>query len=170
MPQPVNFICTKCDFKGSDFGSWGNYLYKTSSDQVAVSLTNAICYSCNSIVPAEILPSEKRAESLKNNPINYFQKLYRDEIKRIKLMADRKSPARCLKCSSHDFELIPSVEPTVEQRKSRLPLRTGLFHRNCGGRIYADFQAPNFFMGDSLPERVFDTEGLLIKVLKNSSS
>jgi len=162
MPQPTTYICTKCDFKGSDFGSWGNYLYKTGSDQVAVSLTNAVCYSCNSIVPAEILPSKKRAESLKNNPINYFQELYRDEVKRMNLMTNRKSPARCLECSSHDFELIPFVEPTVEQRRSRVPIRTGLFHRNCGGRIYADFQAPHFFMGNKSKERLYTIEGIAI--------
>jgi len=158
MPQSTTYICTKCDFKGSDFGSWGNYLYKTDSDQVAVSLTNAVCYSCNSIVPAEILPSKKRAESMKNNSVNHIQQLYREEVKRIKLMADRKSPARCLKCSSHDFDLIPFVEPTVEQRKSRLPIRTGLFHRNCGGRIYADFQGPNFFMGNISKEKYYTLE------------
>lgn len=162
MPRPTNFICTKCDFKGSDFGSWGNYLYKTDTDQVAVSLTNAICYSCNSIVPAEIMPSEKRAESMKINSLNYFQELYREEVKKIKLMADRKSPARCLKCSSHDFDLIPFVEPTDEQRKSRLPIRTGLFHRNCGGRIYADFQTPNFFMGYKSNKKFYTIEGIAI--------
>lgn len=162
MPQPTTYICTKCNLKGSDFGSWGNYLYKTDSDQVAVSLTTAICYSCKSIVPAEILPSEKRAESMKNNSINYFQELYREEVKRIKLMADRKSPARCLKCSSHDFEPIPYVEPTHEQRKYRLPIRTGLFHRNCGGRIYADFQTPHFFMRHKSKEKLYTIDGIAI--------
>jgi len=162
MPQPTIYICTKCNFKGSDFGSWGNYIYRTGSDQVAVSLTNAICYSCNSIVPAEILPTEKRAESMKNNPISYIQQLYREEMKRIKLMADRKAPARCLKCGSHDFVHIPLVEPTGEQRKSRLPIRTGLFHRDCGGRIYADFQGPTFFMGNKSKVKPYTIEGIAI--------
>lgn len=162
MPKPTNYICTKCNFKGSDLESWGIHLYKISSEQVTVSLTNAICYSCNSIVGAEILPSEKRAESMKNSTLNNVQELYQDELKRIKLMADRKSPARCLKCGSHDFDHIPFVEPTVEQRKLRLPIRTGLFHRNCGGRIYADFQAPNFFMGHKLKRRLYTIDGIVL--------
>ena len=162
MPQPTTYICTKCDFKGSDLGAWGNYLYKTDSVQVAVRLTNAICYSCNSIVPAEILPSEKKAESMKKKSLNYIQQLYREEVKRLKLMVDRKIPARCLKCGSHDFDLIPYVKPSVEQRKSRLPIRTGLFHRNCGGRIYADFQGPHFFMGHKSKEKLYTIEGIAI--------
>lgn len=167
MPKPTTYICTKCNFKGSDFGSWGNYIYRSGPDQVAMSLANAICYTCNSIVPAEILPTEKRDESMKNNSMDYIEELYREEVKRIKLMADRKSPARCLKCSSHDFVLIPFVEPTGEQRKSRLPIRTGLIHRNCGGRIYADFQGPNFFMGGELNERIYDIEGIEIEKAKS---
>jgi len=99
---------------------------------------------------------------MKNKSLNYFQQLYRDEVKRLKLMTDRKSPARCLKCGSHDFDIIPYVEPTVEQRKSRLPIRTGLFHRNCGGRIYADFQGPHFFMGNKSEEKLYTIDGIAI--------
>jgi len=163
MPQPTTYICTKCDFKGSDLGSWGNHLYVTDSNSVPVNRSTAICYSCNSIVVAELLPSEEKAESMKNKSLNYFQQLYREEVKRLKLMADRKSPARCLKCGSHDFELIPSVEPTPEQRKNNLPIRTGLFHRNCDGRIYADFQGPHFFMGQKSKEKLYTIEGNAIE-------
>lgn len=168
MPQPVNFICVKCDFKGSCFSTWGKHSYSVNNALIDINRGIAVCYSCDSIVSAEILPSEERIQSLKNVTGYLSQKFYEEEVERLEALRGRKSSARCLACGSHDFELIPIVEPNREQRRSGLPIRTGLFHRNCGGRIYAEFRAPNFFMGDSIPERVFDIEGYFIKVLKNS--
>ena len=160
MPQPVNFICAKCDFKGSCFSTWGKHSYSVNKSLIPINRCLAVCYTCDSIVSAEFLPSEERINSLKNGSDYLKQKFCEEEIERLDVLRDRKSSARCLACGSHDFELIPNVEPDREQRKSGLPIRTGLFHRNCGGRIYAEFRAPNFFMGDKLPERFYNIEGL----------
>ena len=163
MPQPVNYICTKCDFRGSSFSTWGKHSYSVYNSLIPINRSIAVCYTCNSIVSAEILPSEERINSLKKGSDYLKQKFCEEEIERLDVLRNRKSSARCLACGSHDFELIPNVEPDREQRKSGLPIRTGLFHRNCGGRIYAEFRAPNFFMGDNLPERFFDIEGIEIE-------
>lgn len=163
MPQPVNFICAKCDFKGSCFSTWGKHSYSVNNALIAINRGIAVCYSCDSIVSAEILPSEERIQSLKNVTGYLSHKFYEEELERLEALRVRNSSARCLACGSYDFELIPIVEPGKEQRRSGLPIRTGLFHRKCGGRIYADIRTPNFFMGDKLPERYYNIEGLEIE-------
>lgn len=163
MPQTENYICIKCNFKGSSFSTWGSYSYHINDELIPINTNIAICYSCQSIVPAEILPMEEPSQPLQN--VNNFIKhvFYEEEVARFEALKDRKSSARCLACGSHDFELIPYVEPDNDHRITGLPIRTGLFHRNCGGRIYAEFRSPNFFMGDTLPERFYDFEGVEIE-------
>ena len=117
---------------------------------ISINRRTALCYGCNSITTAEILPDDDHPN-------------YPDYEQRIKLLADRVSPAKCLQCGSHDFEFIPNVEPDKEKLKLGLPYRTGLIHRNCGGRIYADERGPNLFMGNRLPELYFTCEGELIR-------
>ncbi|MDZ7691802.1 MAG: hypothetical protein U5K69_11865 [Balneolaceae bacterium] len=163
MPQPVNYICTKCEFRGSSFSTWGKYSYLINNEQISINRTIAICYSCQSIVSVEILPNQERVEKLNSSSDYLQQKFYEEELQRLEALSQRKSSARCLECGSHDFEIIPNVEPDKKQRKTGIPIRTGLFHRNCGGRIYADLRAPNFFMGDRLPERFYDVEGIEIE-------
>ena len=166
MPQPVNYICTKCDFKGSSFSTWGKHSYSINDALIPIHRSLSVCYTCGSIVSAEILPSKESVHSLKNSSDALKQMFYEEELERFATLQKRKSPARCLACGSHDFEFIPNVEPDREQRKAGLPIRTGLFHRNCGGRIYAEFRAPNFFMRE-LPESIYNTEG--IKIENNDS-
>lgn len=163
MPQTVSYICTKCDFKGSSFSTWGVHSYSLNDRRIPINRSIALCYTCKSVVSAEILPSKERIQSIRNSTDYLKQKFLEEEVARYEALRDRTSLARCLACGSHDFELIPNVEPNKEQRKSGLPIRTGLFHRNCGGRIYAEFRAPNFFMGDKLPEKLYDIEGTEIK-------
>ncbi|WP_234571776.1 hypothetical protein [Rhodohalobacter sp. 614A] len=140
MPIPIKYTCTKCDLSGSTFSSWGGFNYKINGKLIPLSRSTGICYGCNSIVPVEILSDEQRNE----------------------LFRKRKSPAHCLSCGSHNFDVIPHVEPDPERPRTGTPVRTGLIHKTCGGRIYADFSGPNFFMGDNLPERIFDIEGIEI--------
>lgn len=174
MPQPVNYICTKCDFRDSSFSTWGHYSYSVHDKLIPINRSIAICYTCESIVSAEILPSKERIHSLKNKTSDYLKQRFPgteslrikrtlEEEARFEILQDRTSPARCLACGSHDFELIPEVVPDIKRKKSGLPIRTGLFHRHCGGRIYADFRSMNFFMGDRLPHKVYDIEGIQIK-------
>ena len=118
--------------------------------EISINRRMALCYGCNSITTAEVLPENDHP----NYPV-YEQ--------RRELLADRVSPAKCLQCGSNDFEFIPTIEPDKEKLKLRLPYRTGLIHRNCGGRIYADESGPNLFMGNRLPRMNFSKEGELIR-------
>jgi len=84
-----------------------------------------------------------------------------DEKRRLDILKNRESKARCLDCGGHDFEFIPHVEPDKQQALSGTPVRTGLFHRGCGGRICADFDKPNMFMDSKkLPQRNYNIEGI----------
>ncbi len=160
MPQPTSYTCAKCDFKGSDFSTWGSYSYSAGDMLIPVSRRLALCNSCNSVVSAEVLPTRERAESIKSETLLLTKQFRDEEYKRLEALSGRTSPARCLACGSHDFEFIPHVEPDRHQKRNELPVRTGLVHKNCGGRIYAEFRAPNFFMGTKLPKKFFDTEGI----------
>lgn len=150
MPTPTDYICTKCDFKGSTIKTWGGHYYLDGDREIFINSRTALCYGCNSITTAEVLPQDDHPN-------------YPDYEERKKLLADRESPARCLHCGSHDFEFIPYIEPDKEKLKLGLPYRTGLFHRNCGGRIYVDKNGPHLFMGDRLPRTYFSKEGELIR-------
>lgn len=143
MPKPTIYTCTKCNLRGSTLSSWGNFVYKINERLIPLKRSTGICYNCTSIVPVEVLFDEQKNDLLK----------------------ERKSTPRCLNCGSHDFDVIPNVEPEPERLKSGTPVRTGLIHKNCGGRIYADYSGPNLFMGDNLPERIFNLEGIEITEL-----
>ncbi len=150
MPTPTAYTCSKCDFQGSAFKTWGANYYLDGDREISINRRMALCYGCNSITTAEVLPQDDHPN-------------YPEYEQRRELLADRVSPARCLQCGSHDFEFIPTVEPDKEKLKLGLPYRTGLIHRNCGGRIYADESGPNLFMGNRLPRMNFSKEGELIR-------
>jgi Zn finger protein HypA/HybF involved in hydrogenase expression len=140
MPIPTKYTCTNCYLTGSTFSSWGAFNYKVNKKLIPLKRTTGICHNCNSIGPVEVLSNNQGVVSLK----------------------ERKSPPRCLNCGSHHFDVIPNFEPDPERLRSGTPVRTGLMHKNCGGHIYADYSGPNLFMGDNLPERIFDIEGIEI--------
>jgi hypothetical protein len=58
--QLVNFICCKCDFSGSDMSTLGAHYYIDENKRVIIDRVIAICYGCNSIELAEILPNSNR--------------------------------------------------------------------------------------------------------------
>lgn len=162
MPIPSTYTCTKCDFKGSSFSTWGSYFYSINDDLIPINRVLAICYGCDSIVSVERLPSQTDVEALGKNVGSADKKFLEEERRRIEALKKRKSKARCLTCGSHDFEILPVIDIDSRRERLNLPIRTGLIHRNCGGRIYADYRGPNYFMRDSLPEKIFDIEGLAI--------
>ncbi|MDI6403094.1 hypothetical protein QLX67_13890 [Balneolaceae bacterium ANBcel3] len=150
MPTSTVYTCTKCDFQGSAFKTWGAHSYLDGDKEISIKRRMALCYGCNSITTAEVLPKDDYPN-------------YPDYEERRKLLADRVSPAKCLQCGSHDFDFIPYIDPDQEKMKLGLPYRTGLIHRNCGGRIYADDSGPSLFMGNRLPMMYFSKEGELIR-------
>ncbi|MFP8487647.1 hypothetical protein ACKGJO_00970 [Gracilimonas sp. Q87] len=153
------YTCAKCEFENSDFSTWGHHYYKIDTHFITINRDIAICYSCKSIVSAEILPFENEI-----NNLEIEKSVSKAELEAIKLaLSSRKTGPRCLNCGSHDFEFIPNFKISKEQVRYRLPVRTGLFHRNCGGRIYADTDTPKFFMGDRLPKRYYNKDGIEIK-------
>lgn len=139
MPTPISYTCTKCSLEGSTMGAWGKFYYKFKGKDLPINRATAICHSCNSIEPIEVLPSKDL------NPY----KLTSEEIE--VFLEERESPARCLNCGDHDHEKIPDVERDKEREKLGLPYRTGIRHRGCGGRIYADFSGANLCMGNRNP-------------------
>lgn len=165
MPKTVNYICSKCFITGSTFSTWGNFVYKIGDEMIPLRRTTGVCHTCNSISPVEILPSENEIAKILNRENDKFAShSFEEEKIRIEAFKNRQTPARCLNCGSHEFDIIPHVEQVKERARSRTPIRTGLFHKNCGGRIYANPFTPNFFFGNKkIRERIFNIEGIEIK-------
>lgn len=165
MPTPLNYNCSKCDFKGSSMSTWGGFYYKKDKILVTIHRVIGICYTCDDIVPVEKLPDNKYldrlAESSKRNAASDI--LIEDEKGRSKLLKNRESNSRCLECGSHDFDIVPNTEQPKERMRSNTPWRAGLIHKNCGGQIYVRRSPANFFMGDRLPKRYYNVEGVEIK-------
>jgi hypothetical protein len=162
MPTTTEYTCSKCGIGGSTFSTWGSHSYLADNELIRINRRAALCNTCDSVVTAEVLPTEeniKRLKKIDKKPAINNDWYIEEEEKRLKVLRNRESPARCLKCGSHDFDFIPDVEYDRERERSQTPIRTGLIHKNCGGKIYANPFTPNFFMGDNLPKRVFDVEG-----------
>jgi hypothetical protein len=104
------------------------------------------------IVTVEVLESGGTASEVYSNVLE-------TELRNIALN-DRKSEARCLNCGSHDYEFIPKSKIPYPQPKH--PIRTGLVHQNCGGRIYAEYNTPNLNFGEKLESRYYNLEGARI--------
>lgn len=158
--NPVSYFCTKCDFKGSSLSAWGSFNYKTEEESVPVNRVIGVCYNCNAITPVEKMPEVVDANPLKENYI--LDKLVEDEEKRLELLANRESEARCLDCGSHDFDVIPDATPRDKINYSGTPWNTGLIHKICGGEIHARYSSVNLNMGDRLPNRFYRKEGIEI--------
>ena len=93
MPILTLYACCKCNFQGTAFKTWGSYYYSVGDQVISINRRMALCYGCNSITTAEVLPEN-------DHPY------YPDFEQRRQLLADRVSPARCLQCGSHDYEFI----------------------------------------------------------------
>lgn len=94
MPKPTNFICTKCDFQGSSFPTWGSCSYLVDGKLIPVYREVAICYGCNSIVSVEVLPTQQRLDLFKNGNTNTMQLIYKEELQRFEALKDRATPVR----------------------------------------------------------------------------
>jgi hypothetical protein len=144
--------------------AWGSFIYQKGTIEVPINRVIGICYECDKIAPVEKLPSEQNLEKLKKaskrRPNSYVpQKLIKDEEKRLDLLESRKSDARCLKCGNHNFDVIPNYNL---ERKENNPVKTDHIHKNCGGYICIQKTSANFFMGDKLPTRFYNIEGIKI--------
>ena len=159
MPKPTSYICTKCNFKGSTLPLWGEHSYLVNGHEIPVNRDVAVCYGCNSIVSVEVLPSSERVKELESSLSRATEMFYEGEKQRLVALENRKSPARCLECGSIDFEIIPDVKTDNGSPNRNLPVRTGLFHRECGGRIYAEFRTPYYVIGEAA-KRIFSIEGI----------
>lgn len=156
MPKTIEYVCSKCLLNGSTYRTWGQFKYKIDDTFFEIHRELGICNDCNLITPVEILPFDidLRNSDLKNKT--------EDIEKKLKAFKDRKSPSRCLKCGGHNFDILPPVKYDPDRARSRTPIRTSLYHKNCGGRIYANPYTPHFFMGNNLPKRIFTIEGIEI--------
>jgi len=164
MPIATSYSCAKCTLRGSEFVTWGEFNYYLNGEIFQVTRIAGICYNCNSVVPVEVLPVEKEKQrALYNDYSSNYSYSSTVATKIFTALYSRESPARCLECGGHDFEVLHDLNPDNKRLKSGTPIRTGIIHRDCGGRIYADFSGPNYFMGNNLPKRVFNIEGLEIK-------
>lgn len=158
MPAPYNYYCTNCDFTGCSMSTWGSHCYKLRENTIPINRKIGICHTCNSITSVEVLPDKERLEKLKTTSSN--KNFIEKEKKRLQLLSGRESDARCLSCGSHDFDVIPHPEAPKDRDKTKTPWRTGLKHKDCGGRIYMKQSPASLFMGNSLERKFFDVEGV----------
>lgn len=154
MPKSTVFTCTKCSLEGSSSVLRGVFLYKHKGETVSVKKDVGICNDCDTISPVEVLPNPSHLKR-QNLPDIFREK----DKKRIKLLKNRNSPARCLKCGGHDHETLPNIELS---RNTLTPFSTGIKHKHCGGHIYADISEANIKYRNNLQERYYSIEGILI--------
>lgn len=162
MPSPYNYYCQKCDFSGSTMTAWGIFIYQKGEIEIPININIGICYECEMIAPVEKLPDEKYLSKLGKKTNYIANKLFEEEKKRKQLLSSRASKARCLKCSSHNFNVIPTINTETQVFNSGKPTSTGLKHKNCGGYILVKKTSTNFYMGDKLPTKFYNIEGLEI--------
>lgn len=156
MAEKILYTCVKCSFQGSNLVLRSDFLYEINRKTIPIKKDVGVCYTCNKIVPVEVLPN-----SLNSQTKNLSNEVIGNERKRIEILKERRTPARCLRCGGFDFDTIPKSK---HSRDRRIPLRTGLKHRQCGGRIYADFSNSCFHYGGTLWRKNFyDVEGNLIR-------
>lgn len=102
----------------------------------------------NEIISVEVLNTETSLDRSKS--VQLLRKAF---------IQSRISKPRCLKCGSHEFDIIKKRQGSIGEKN---PFDTGLIHHNCGGKLLADNDTPYLFFGDSLPKRYFDEEGNLL--------
>lgn len=146
------------------FLTWGTFQYKIKDRLVSLDRATGICNKCDTITPVEVLPSENsiRRIAMQIKAGELEPDSLEDTEFKLFTFKDRQTPARCLNCGAHDFDILPPVEKDPERARSRTPIRTGLVHKNCGGRIYGNPFGPIFFMGDKLTKRYFSIDGIEI--------
>jgi hypothetical protein len=149
MPQPINYICTKCDFSGSDMSTWGAHYYIIYETLIPIKRTTALCYGCHKIVSVEVLEPD-------DSIIGLHPDVFQSEQRNLALK-DRTSGAKCLNCGTHDFEVFPPLK--IPYPPPSHPIRSGLIHHSCGGRIYAEYNTPDLNIGHQFEPRFFNTEG-----------
>ena len=157
MQKTIDYVCSKCHVSGSTFRVWGDFSYKVEDTLMSIDRVLGLCNDCNSFAVVEILPIEDKFYN-DSGPYNIV-----DYEKRLSLLANRKSKARCLECGGHNFEIVPEVKYDHERARSQTPIRTSLMHKNCGGRIYGNPATPYLYMGDKLKSRFYTIEGIEIK-------
>lgn len=152
MPKPIQYTCVRCPLEGSTVVLRSDFFYKINGELIPVLKNVGICYNCNEIVPVELLPDV--------NLQKYNSTITEKVEKLTHALSERTSPPRCLKCGGTDFDIIPEIE---FKKDNKLPVRTGLKHRGCGGRIYADIAESNLNYRDTLGcQYYYDMEGNLI--------
>lgn len=140
----------------------GEDIYKKGEIEVPINRVIGICYNCDKITPVEKLPDEEYLSNLEKKDSYIANKLIEEEKKRKKLLTGRASRARCLKCGSHNFDVIPKIKSETSKLLSGKPHPTGYKHKDCSGKIVVKKSSANFFMGDKLPTKFCDSEGIEI--------
>jgi hypothetical protein len=137
--------------------TWGAHYYVVGEQLIPIVRTIALCYGCNKIVSIEVLEFYESAIGVHSDGLE--SALWNKALK------DRVSLVRCLNCGSHDYEIIPKNK--ISYPAPTHPIRTGLIHRNCGGRIYAEHNTPNLNFGHQYEPKYYNTEGEAIVYKKN---
>lgn len=84
------------------------------------------------------------------------------------LLANRKSPPRCLECGSIDCFLLPKLPalpelkyPLFSSQTPQIPVEIGLKHPGCGGELLVKFSGAWINMEPN--RRIYNIEGRLIR-------
>lgn len=159
MSMPFKIIkCDTCDYEAHSSCIWGNFDYvDPDGTQFDVNRTYGWCYSCQDIRPIEDLSDEEQLEDgintnfqkiadIKSSDLlgRFLQLLgkngwqisnLKEDIKnnqrRLEFLHERKSPPKCLTCSSTDIKRLnlPNTQG------SNIEKITEFKHPNCGGHL-----------------------------------
>ncbi len=152
----TTFYCTKCDFQSGDVLAWGIKEYVLGNGvRIDVPRALGLCEKCNHLCAAETLNKDffKNEYARATQEMHAFLSTGRsqqqvkqwesDYVKQannvadwqdlLRLLDDRKSASRCLKCGGHHL-LAPLIK--FKEEWDDMPKYTGSIHPGCGGEIW----------------------------------
>ncbi len=190
MPSPTDFSCDRCDFKASNLVVWGRFYYQNfDGNLIPLKRNLGWCSSCKTLSAVENLSIDKtiydkineyeaELNKLKNpvffikhlmgskkkeeikDRIAYAQQFIKEEIELVNILRSRKTPPRCLRCSSSDVIQYKFPSAGFDESPNKL-FPTGFIHPGCGGNIIMSNSGIDFMMRRK--SRAYTTDGILIK-------
>lgn len=185
MSMPYKTIsCDTCDFKTSTTCLWGNFDYVApNGTKLNINRTYGWFYDCQDIRAIEDLSD---ADKLKNDietdikkiddirktdligkilqflgkdkwRINSLKEDIETNQRRLEFLHERKTPSKCLVCSSAEIQIIHIPDPQGDNVDKISEFR----HQNCGGNLLV--HNSKWWINAALPLREYDLDGIFIE-------
>lgn len=176
-----SIFCDSCDFRAGTAVSWGRFIYRLQGgEEVSLNRTLGWCYSCASIEPIEVLSDKDKLEAGAHRltteldsfgKVTFFERIrgglrkredaikrlterLSEENKRLRFLAQRKSPPKCLACGSEEVEEMPHANP----EEGGEPINLHFIHPHCGGTLWIEKTGIRYMF--RFTPKYYDSNGL----------